>query len=240
MSRALIVYGTRYGATAGTAAEIAVVLHQEGLEVRAVDAKQEKAPDLEGYDLVIVGSGMRIEKWTRAADAFLERYREELARRRVALFVSSGAMAMVEHEGRKDEAARMRRKYLEDKTAGNGLRPVTLGMFGGIWDFNRLPLWTKLLPAGKDLMAETRAKLEAAGYRETEPGVYDTRDWGAIRSWARSLVEGTKTTRSSIQVLGSLRSDGGNRDRPKKDLLANGHGRDWPRRWHSWASSERF
>ena len=41
MTKALIVYGTRYGATAGTSEEIANVLRQEGLEVRVVNAKED-------------------------------------------------------------------------------------------------------------------------------------------------------------------------------------------------------
>jgi len=38
--KALIVYGTRFGATASTSEEIANVLRSEGLEVRVVNAKR--------------------------------------------------------------------------------------------------------------------------------------------------------------------------------------------------------
>jgi len=36
-------------------------------------------------------------------------------------------------------------------------------------------------------MEQERPKL-AAAYKETEPGVYDTRDVEGIRNWARSLL----------------------------------------------------
>ena len=57
--KALIVYGTRYGATTGTSDEIAKVLREEGFEVRVANVKKEKIEDISEYELVIVGSGMR-------------------------------------------------------------------------------------------------------------------------------------------------------------------------------------
>jgi menaquinone-dependent protoporphyrinogen IX oxidase len=62
MTNALIVYGTRYGATASTSEEIANVLRQEGLEVQVVDAKKEKIKDVSKHDPVVVGSGIQMEK----------------------------------------------------------------------------------------------------------------------------------------------------------------------------------
>jgi hypothetical protein len=37
-------------------------------------------------------------------------------------------------------------------------------------------------------MEADRPKIEVA-IKETEPGVYDTRDWTAIRSWAKELAQ---------------------------------------------------
>ncbi|MDY6834313.1 MAG: hypothetical protein SVY53_05870 [Chloroflexota bacterium] len=37
-------------------------------------------------------------------------------------------------------------------------------------------------------MAAIKPKLEDAGYKEAKPGVYDTRDWNAIRSWDKELA----------------------------------------------------
>ena len=41
MTKALIVFGTRYGATAFTSEDIAEVLRQEGLDVNVVNIKEE-------------------------------------------------------------------------------------------------------------------------------------------------------------------------------------------------------
>ena len=47
--KTLIVYGTRYGATAGTSEEIAKVLRDEGFDVRVVNAKEEKVDDISSH-----------------------------------------------------------------------------------------------------------------------------------------------------------------------------------------------
>jgi len=41
--KALIAYGTRYGATAGTSEEIAKILREEGFDTKIVNLKEEKS-----------------------------------------------------------------------------------------------------------------------------------------------------------------------------------------------------
>lgn len=179
--KALIVYGTRYGATASTSEEIASTLRKEGIEVQVVNAKEEKVKDIAQYDVVIVGSGIQIYRWTSEPEDFLKKFQKELASKKVALFVSSGATALAEHEGKPEEIDKGKKKYLQEKAAKYNLQPVALGLFGGIYDFNKWPWW-----AGK---AKPMAKqqLEAAGFKETN-GIYDTRDLNSIRNWAKELA----------------------------------------------------
>ena len=180
--KALIVYGTRFGATTSTSDEIANILRNEGLEARVVNLKREKVNDITGYELVIVGSGMMINRWTSEPEKFLKKLQKELAAKKAALFVSSGGMALLEGEGNTEEIERTRDKYLNEKATKYNIRPVALGMFGGVWDFNHMPWWSR------KAMVAIKPKLEDAGYKETKPGVYDTRDWNAIRSWAKELA----------------------------------------------------
>lgn len=180
--KALIVYGTRFGATTGTSEEIASVLRSEGFDTRVVNAKKEKVDDVSGYDLVVVGSGMMIGRWTGEPEKFLRKHRKELANKKVALFVSSAGRAMLEYEGNTEEIEKTQKKYLEDKAVKYDLHPIAMSMFGGVWDLNHMPWWSR------KAMAAIKPKLEEAGLRETEPGVYDTRDWDAIRSWAKGLA----------------------------------------------------
>jgi len=129
MSRkVLIVYGTRYGATEGTSEEIAKVLRSEGLDVRVVNARKEKVKDISEYDLVIVGSGMQMAKWTGAAEKFLREFQKELSSKKVAIFVSSGAQALIEYEKKTEEIEKARKQYLEDKAVSSALEhPDVLG-----------------------------------------------------------------------------------------------------------------
>ena len=101
--KALIVYGTRFGATASTSEEIAKVLRAESFEVRVVNAKKEKVKNISDYDLVIVGSGMMMDRWTKEPEKFLGKFQKELAEKKVALFVSSGAQVFIEHEKKVEE-----------------------------------------------------------------------------------------------------------------------------------------
>jgi menaquinone-dependent protoporphyrinogen IX oxidase len=184
MSKVLIVYGTRYGAAASTSEEIAATLRQEGFEVRVVNAKDEKVKDITEYDLVIVGSGIQINRWTGEPEDFLKKFQKELAKRKVALFVCCGSASQTpaEREAKPDAAETARRKYLDEKAAQYNLHPVALGFFGGCYNYNKTPWWAK------KAMEADRPRIEAA-FKETQPGVYDTRDCNAIRNWAKELAQ---------------------------------------------------
>ena len=113
--KTLIVYGTRYGATAGTSEEIARVLREEGFEVRIVNSKEEKVDDISEYELIVVGSGMKIDRWTKEPEKFLRKFKTELTKKKVAVFVSSGIQAIYQYEGNTEAMERGRKKYLEEK-----------------------------------------------------------------------------------------------------------------------------
>jgi menaquinone-dependent protoporphyrinogen oxidase len=180
--RALIVFGTRYGATTGTSEEIAKVLREEGFDVRIANAKKEKIKNISEYDLIIVGSGMRMGKWTGEADDFLKKFQKELEQKRLAIFVST-MKTVSEREGKTEDVAQMRKVALEDKVAQYNLHPIMLGFFGGVLDYNKMGFLFKRT------MGFLKPQLEKDGFKETEPDVYDLRDWGEIRSWAKELAK---------------------------------------------------
>jgi menaquinone-dependent protoporphyrinogen oxidase len=183
MSRkVLIAYGTRYGATEGTSEEIAKVLRGEGLDVRVVNASKEKVKDISEYDLVIVGSGIRMAKWTGAAEKFLKKFQKALSSKKVAIFVSSAAQALIEYEKQNEEIEKARKQYLEDKATKYNLHPISMVIFGGVWDFN------KIFFLLRKALASSKQKIEEAGFTEIKPGLYDTRDWDSIRTWAKEIA----------------------------------------------------
>ena len=184
MTKALIVYGTRYGATASTSEDIAEVLRQEGLDVNVVNLKDDKVKDINEYELVIVGSGIQIGKWTKEPEKFLDKYQKELAKKKTALFVCCGSTEPLdEKEDKNASIENARTKYLEEKAVKYNLQPLALGLFGGVYNFNRMSWFFRKTMSG------LKSKLEEAGFKETEPGLYDLRDLNAIRIWAKEVAK---------------------------------------------------
>jgi menaquinone-dependent protoporphyrinogen oxidase len=179
--KALIAYATRYGGTTGTSDEIARILREEGFDVKIINTKEEKIRDISEYDLIVVGSGMQMGKWVREAEDFLERFRKDFEQKKVALFVST-LKSVPEKEGKAEEVAKLRKVELEDKVTKYGLKPIALGFFGGVINYNKMGFLMR------KTMGWLKPQLEKDGFKESEPGVYDLRDWDEIRNWARELA----------------------------------------------------
>jgi menaquinone-dependent protoporphyrinogen oxidase len=184
MSRALIVYGTRYGTTAETSEIIAETLRKEGFEARIVNSKKEKVQSIDEFDLIIVGSGIQMGKWTKEPESFLEKFQNRLSNKKVALFVSCGsANPLSEGEQKNKEMNDAKKKYLQDKSVEYNVKPIALGFFGGCYDFNKMSWFFR------KTLSSVRPKLEGAGYKESKTGVYDLRDLEAIRGWTREVAK---------------------------------------------------
>ena len=179
--KTLVVYGTRYGATASTSAEIAKILQGEGFDVKVVNAKEEKINDITMYDLIVVGSGMQMGKWTGEAEDILKRFQGELGNKKMAIFVSS-MKSVSEREGKTEDLAKIRKMALDDKIAKYNLNPVAVGFFGGVVDFNKMNfLFRKTL-------GSLKPQLEKDGFKEMPQGVYDLRNIEEIHGWAKELA----------------------------------------------------
>jgi menaquinone-dependent protoporphyrinogen IX oxidase len=87
--RFLIAYSSRYGSTEEIALRLAGLPVEEGVDAIVLDVKKNSSwPSLEGYDGVIMGSGVKITRWMREPLEFLRRKKDEFRGRRLALFVS--------------------------------------------------------------------------------------------------------------------------------------------------------
>lgn len=178
---ALIVYGTRYGATASTAEEIAKVLRSERFSVKVANAKKEKL-DITPYELIVVGSGMQMGKWTAEAEDFLKKHQKEIAEKKFAIFAST--MKMVpQKEGKPEEVEKIRKAALEDKIVKYNLQPIAVGFFGGILNFGKMNMLFRRT------FGMIRPQLESDGFKEGEPGVYELREMEEIRNWAYELAQ---------------------------------------------------
>jgi menaquinone-dependent protoporphyrinogen oxidase len=173
--KALVVYGTRYGTAAEIAEEITKVLKDEHLDVDLVNAKGLKNCDISPYDLLVVGSGIKMNKWTKESMNFLKKNRDMLSNKKVALFVSCGA-ANEEKTIPEGQA-----KYL-DKIAKENLTnpPIATGLFGGVYDPNPKGLMSKFVNRF------IKKEMEKQG-KDTSKRI-DYRDWDEIRAWTKNLL----------------------------------------------------
>jgi len=83
-------------------------------------------------------------------------------------------------ESRRLRYYRLRRSRL---VAGWRTLFIALGLFGAIYDFNKMSWFFRKTMSG------LKPQLEAAGYHETAPDVYDTRNIPSIQQWARELTQ---------------------------------------------------
>jgi menaquinone-dependent protoporphyrinogen oxidase len=152
----LVVYATKRESTHEVADAIAARLRELGHEVnvwRAGDIGM-----LRPYGAVVLGGALYAGRWHRDARRFIEKHRDELAERPVAVF----AMGPLKLEPRDVGSSR---EQLDRALAKEPwLDPVSVAIFGGVID-----------PAK---MRFPFTRMDAA----------DARDWDAIRSWADELA----------------------------------------------------
>jgi menaquinone-dependent protoporphyrinogen oxidase len=174
--KALVVYGTRYGTAAEIAEEIAKILKDEQLDVDLMNAKSTKNFDVSPYDLLVVGSGIKMGKWTKESINFLKKNRENLSNKKVALFVTCGS---ANDEKTIPEA---QEKYLNRVAVENLINPpITTGLFGSVaYDPNASGLMFKLV--------NRFVKKEMEDKGEDTSQKIDYRDWDEIRAWTKNLT----------------------------------------------------
>jgi len=173
---ALVIYGTRWGGTAKVAQTIGKAIQDQGNTVEVLDVK--KAPQtIDAYDLIVIGSGLRADKWTKESIKFIENNLNALKTKKVALYVSC-SMA-----DRKDEGYTVgKKRYLDDVAAKYNLAPIALGYFGGLMDFS----YSHGLLV--DIIVRiNRRNLRKNGLDTTK--VHDTRNWVAIEAWGKEVAK---------------------------------------------------
>ena len=172
--KVLICYGTRYGSAGEIAENIGEILRERGATVNVVNLKKDKVKDLESFDLVIIGSGIQMGRWTKEPLKFLKKNRDTLARKKVALFVSCMSATKPEtcNQGRRDYLEKIDMEVPE-------VSPISMGLFGGMIDPTRGGRMTK------GLMTSLLKEFTKEG--EEPPEYVDLRDWEQIRLWAENL-----------------------------------------------------
>ncbi|MDG7000103.1 MAG: nitric oxide synthase [Nitrososphaerota archaeon] len=176
--KSLVAYGTRYGSTSKIAAFIATILREEHIEVEVVELTNKERPsfDLTEYDLIIVGSAIRMGKWTNEALDFIKRNERIIATKKAAFFVSCASAR------EPDKRSKARIDYLEKVIDRYPLiSPIALGLFGGYFDFTGNHGFFYRITINS-----FKRQLDREGVDTSKP--YDFRDWEAIEDWTRSVA----------------------------------------------------
>ena len=176
-NKVLICYGTRYGTTAEVVQEMSNTARATGTQVDVVHLKKGTPfPSPEGYDLVIVGSGIQAGQWTKEPLEFIEQNLESLSKTKTALFVVSG------YAGNPDKVAEAQSEYL-DKIIEKypGLTPISTALIGGMFEFKKYNLIVRAL-----VKRIVKSQLPPG---EEVPEKMDFRDWDMIRDWVTELVQ---------------------------------------------------
>ena len=178
--RVLIAYGSRWGSTEEIANRLAGFLGEEGVEVDLLDVKKRKEwPSLEGYDGVMVGSGVKIMKWMGEPLAFLRRKSSELKGKKLALFVSCMTMLI--------EPENARRDLLEKVAEVAGVEVKMMEAFGPVMDVgpgSRMGFLDKKIAQSVMLGLSKEHGMEI-----DMKGRNDLRDWDSVRDYAHSFAE---------------------------------------------------
>ena len=131
MSKTLIAYGTRFGATAKSSEVIAKTLKEKyNLEVDILDLKEKKKMDLSIYDNVIVGSSVAMFSWSKKAKRFLK---NDFSGKKLFVFISSAALTYPALErGEMDKYTKRKKIFLDRivKRKAN-VKPSSTAVFGG-------------------------------------------------------------------------------------------------------------
>lgn len=182
MTRVLVVYGSRHGATRGIAERIGEVLRLEGLDSVVIAADQVTA--VGPTDAFVVGSGVYMGSWLNEALDFLRENLEMLAARPTWLF-SSGPLPGSTKEnadadpvtnalGPKEGPGSGGRRKVEE--LADAIQPRGHAVFLGAFDPSDPP----------KAISERFVRLMPISSKILPPG--DFRDWNAIESWAREIA----------------------------------------------------
>lgn len=159
-NRALVTYATRAGSTVDVAAAIGETLSTHGY---AVDVKPVKeSPPVAGYQVVIIGSAIRMGHWLPEAVNFVETHQETLHQLTTAFFTVHMMNLGDDETSRKNRLA-----YLDP--VREILVPQHEVFFAGKMDLAQLSFLDRLI---------------AKAVKSTNA---DRRDWSAIRNWTNQI-----------------------------------------------------
>jgi menaquinone-dependent protoporphyrinogen oxidase len=175
--KVLIAYGSRYGSTEEIATKLTSILNDKEIETTVLNLKKEKTPNLNIFDGIIVGSGVKITKWMKEPQRFLRQNRVVLNGKKLALFVSCMSVLT--------DAEYARNELLEKVMEKAGVKADLYEAFGPLMDLgenSKMGFFDKKI-AQSVMMGLSKEQ----GLELDMKGRNDLRDWDKISEYANKF-----------------------------------------------------
>lgn len=181
MSKVLILYGTRYGTTKGISDEIEKSIQEKGITTESYNLKEsdlKRIPPLDNYDGVILGTGIKMNRWTKVLKNFVKKRKLELNKiqDKLGFYVCCGEAA------EKSKINSAINKYIISKFEDIGLKPALIDAFGGAYD-----LTVDSAIKGMTRKIVISIMKEEYGIENPEGLLHDFRDWEQIKEFANNF-----------------------------------------------------
>jgi len=181
MKKVLIIYGTRWGSTEEISQELASILKENEIETELLNLETRKKrdyPSLEEYDGILLGSGIKIKKWTKSSRKFLKKYADELKSKpkTLGVFVSCGDGGIPE---KREEA---KEKYIKEVLDDYEIDADIYEAMGGVIDLTEDSRMGKFSIKMMNIAAQDDPKLDANEKN-------DTRDWDRIKEFGKNFCD---------------------------------------------------
>jgi len=159
--RALVTYASKAGSTAEVALKIGQLLAQRSLQVDVRPLAN--VTGLASYQVVVLGSAIRIGRLLPEALTFIQQNRAILQQKAFHVYILCMTLATDNDGNRKKVSA-----YLEPVPAL--VKPVSEGLFAGVMDLNKLEVFERLIMLAK------------------KTPIGDFRKWDQIGAWAQNIA----------------------------------------------------
>jgi len=183
MSKVLLLYGTRYGATGGIAQKIEKIIQDNGISTEIHDLKAtspKNIPSLKEFDGFIIGTSIQMGMWTKSVKKYIKKNIADLKQMqdKLGFFICCGTA------NKKEEIGSAIEKFITPKLNDFGLNPALIDAFGGVYDFSENSLMSGIY---KKIMTASLKKDE--GWEIVENKVYDFRDWNQIDEFTKKFID---------------------------------------------------
>jgi menaquinone-dependent protoporphyrinogen oxidase len=183
MSKVLILYGTRYGTTKEVSKEIEKIIKEMGNNVESYnleECKPKEIPPIQDYDGVLIGSGIKIKRWTKGVKKFVQKRKSELieSQSKLGFYVCCGEAA------KKSDISKAVNNYITSKLEKVGVQPALIDAFGGCYDLTEnSPISGMMRKIVIGIMKSEQ------GIENPDGKKHDFRDWDQIKDFANKFVE---------------------------------------------------